>query len=305
MRIHRDVESRFSCFELVIDVFLLPCPFLLTRSLLTVMCGIFVSISRQNYVRPSHAAVEHLRLRGPDYTREIQRQITHPETITKEKDSPEMLNTKLTAISTVLSLRGDSVVAQPLEDEASGSFLCWNGEAWKIADQDFPGNDAERVFRSLLDAIDVPTAETVRRGDPQRTVLSFISSIAGPFAFVFYDARSQQIYYGRDALGRRSLLIKSTGIGDLAISSICDVSDSEAWLEIEANGIYMIDLTIHSTLNQLTSTVALKAKAYAPTHFPWTGLNDYGNSSSPLVKFRVENLDFTIAYKCRSPRSLY
>ena len=250
------------------------------------MCGIFVSISREEPFRPSPALLENLQLRGPDHTKEIQRQITVSQTtFTKSKPS-EIQAISLLVVSTVLSLRGESVVDQPLEDKASDSFLCWNGEAWKIAGQEFPGNDGERVFRLLLDAIDVLTAETPHHEDPWHVVLAFIASIAGPFAFVFYDSRHQRLYYGRDALGRRSLLLKNTGNDDLAISSLCDVSDPQAWQEIEANGIYMINLTTYLTSTQDPITVGLNGKKCVPTYFPWTKIDRYADLSGPLVEFQ-------------------
>lgn len=250
------------------------------------MCGIFVSISREKPFRPSPALLENLQLRGPDHTKEIQRQITVSQnTFTKSKPF-EIQAVSLLVISTVLSLRGDSVVDQPLEDKASDSFLCWNGEAWKIAGQEFPGNDGERVFKLLLDAKDVLNAETPHHEDPWHMVLAFIASIAGPFAFVFYDARYQLLYYGRDALGRRSLLLKNTENGDLAISSLCDVSDPQAWQEIEADGIYMINLATYLTSTEDATTVGLSDEKCVPTHFPWTKIDHHADLSGPLVKLQ-------------------
>ncbi|KAJ4379792.1 hypothetical protein N0V86_004976 [Didymella sp. IMI 355093] len=50
------------------------------------------------------------------------------------------------------------------------------------------------------------------------------------------------LYYGRDCLGRRSLLRKITADGSLLLSSVCDNASGEGWEEVEADGIYMLDL---------------------------------------------------------------
>lgn len=155
-------------------------------------------------------------------------------------------STFLVFVSTVLSLRGNHVVHQPLEDTESGSLLCWNGEAWTIDGTKIVGNDAEHVFALLLQAtqhkitaVDFlsPSSEESLHG-----IIDVMSSIAGPYSFVFYDAKYRRILYGRDALGRRSLLTKRNIDGSVIISSVCDGSASDVWVEVDANGIYNLNL---------------------------------------------------------------
>ena len=76
---------------------------------------------------------------------------------------------------------------------------------------------------------------------------------------MFYDATNNHIYYGRDCLGRRSLLQKSTPDGALVLSSVCDNATGEAWAEVEADGIYFVDL------NDFTDSSSV-------THIPHTRL---------------------------------
>ncbi|GME24468.1 Asparagine synthase [Neofusicoccum parvum] len=188
------------------------------------MCGIFASLSRHASVHPDPGTECFLDNRGPDCSRTLERSID--------------TGTRVHALfrSTVLALRGSSLVPQPLLDGASGSILCWNGEAWAIDNQPVAGNDSLQVFQLLRDACRQPQA------DPAAAVADCVSRIRGPYAFVFYDAIGRRLFYGRDCLGRRSLLRSVDDTGDLVLSSICDSHVSESWREVEADGIYMVDL---------------------------------------------------------------
>lgn len=146
--------------------------------------------------------------------------------------------------STVLSLRGKRIAQQPLRHSASGSLLCWNGEAWSIGDQVVSGNDSEKVFIELLlvcGGRESPEASL-------RAVGAVLSSIRGPYAFVYYDASHEMLYYGRDCLGRRSLLRKDTADGSVVLSSVCDNASGESWTEVEADGIYVVKFRDTATL---------------------------------------------------------
>ena len=235
------------------------------------MCGIFCSLSRHGYIIPDANTQQLLQNRGPDHTG--QHQILIKSSQVNEDEASSQLHT--TFLSTVLSLRGSTVVAQPLIDEASRSVLCWNGEAWSIDDHVVAGNDSEIVFAQLLGACaGSPDAAT-------SAVIRLLSSIRGPYAFVFYDALNRRLYYGRDCLGRRSLLKKSTQHGTLILSSVCDNASGEAWTEVEADGIYIVDLDI-----EISNPTSLR-----PRHIPHSGskqdaastLSFVGKSSSPRV----------------------
>ncbi|KAI4908478.1 uncharacterized protein J4E92_010877 [Alternaria infectoria] len=195
------------------------------------MCGIFFSLSRTGHVIPDANTQRLLRNRGPDSTGQHQTII---------ESSAKDVSTRLhaTFLSTVLALRGNDIVEQPLRDDTTGSVICWNGEAWSIAGQAIDGNDSKLVFTKLLDAC------TGTREASMRRVIELLSVVRGPYALVFYDASHQRIYYGRDCLGRRSLLQKSTLDGTLVLSSVCDNASGESWAEVEADGIYVVDVEL-------------------------------------------------------------
>ena len=207
------------------------------------MCGIFFALSRHGHIAPDESTHALLRNRGPDHTG------LHQPVLSRE-DGTEL---HATFLSTVLSLRGSEVVSQPLVDASTGSVLCWNGEAWSISGDAVTGNDSKLVFDRLLKAC----ADTSRSSKP--AVVELLSQIRGPYAIVFYDATNNHIYYGRDCLGRRSLLQKSTPDGALVLSSVCDNATGEAWAEVEADGIYFVDL------NDFTDSSSV-------THIPHTRL---------------------------------
>lgn len=192
------------------------------------MCGIHVTISTAKTCKASSVLETRLRNRGPD----------HLATITTWLDNTEAV--ELTFTSSVLGLRGDHTAQQPLVNDTTGSVLCWNGEAWKIYGRAITGNDGEQV-QALLS-----TAGRGASPDECRSVVEVLRAIAGPFAFVYFDKTAKRLYYGRDRLGRRSLLVKP---GDpFVLSSIADHdTHASAWSEVEADGIYVLCLHDAST----------------------------------------------------------
>lgn len=205
------------------------------------MCGIFFSLSRHGYIDPGPDTERLLINRGPDSTGKHQAII--PQASADDQQSASQLYA--TYLSTVLALRGPVIVSQPLRDICSGSVLCWNGEAWKIGKTILEGNDSQEILNSLLEACALRSDGS--RSSSKDRVIDFLSTLRGPFAFVFYDAANQYLYYGRDCLGRRSLLRKNSGDDELILSSVCDNATGENWEEVEADGIYVVDLKPEST----------------------------------------------------------
>lgn len=187
------------------------------------MCGIFFSIAEREIFLPDDATQDLLKARGPDSFQSITVKVgrAHHPTI-------------LGFASSVLALRGNDLQKQPLLDENSSSVFCWNGEAWKSNGQQVTGNDALFVFHTLLSA--------AASENPSTTITQALADIAGPFAFVFYDGLTSTVYYGRDRLGRRSLVLRQ----DLGRTlTICSLSDSRlpSVDEVPTNCIFSIVLS--------------------------------------------------------------
>ncbi|KAF2010256.1 asparagine synthetase domain-containing protein 1 [Aaosphaeria arxii CBS 175.79] len=192
------------------------------------MCGIFFALSRSAHVLPDASTEQLLQKRGPDSIGKHCIQIPTPGT-----------TFHATFISTVLSLRGSQIVEQPLRNRATGSVLCWNGEAWRVNGETVSENDSKFIFDQLSSV----TSKTVQqRQESVALVVEFLSTVQGPFSLAFYDAVNKYLYFGRDCLGRRSLLRKLVDDGDLVLSSVCDNATGDRWQEVEADGIYVVDL---------------------------------------------------------------
>ena len=180
-----------------------------------------MSVSTQGFQNLSDNLKHLLSCRGPDHIGE-----SH---VTIEHGFPYCVS----ALSTVLALRGDRTIAQPFI-HGSGSILCWNGEAWSIGKEAIEGNDGQLLFDLLIEAI-----ATEKSVDESTTaILEVFHTISGPFAFVFVDKIHGQIYFGRDRLGRRSLLYKIDEQSEsIHLSSVADPS-SQPWQEVDADAVY-------------------------------------------------------------------
>lgn len=214
------------------------------------MCGIFFSLSSTEAIQPSDDTCNVLRSRGPDSFRSHTVQLKDPRQNDKDSETGSS-SLILTFISTVLSLRGDNVQSQPFIDPTSQSVFCWNGEAWKAFNEQIHNNDAQHIFRLLLEAVQ-PSAsssghmhsfksEDANKQSVER-LTHIIGAISGPYSFVFYDGFNSKIYYGRDYLGRRSLLSGWDCMGNFEICSVCDGFSSNSFEEIITDGIHMIDV---------------------------------------------------------------
>jgi asparagine synthetase B (glutamine-hydrolysing) len=191
------------------------------------MCGIYASVSKTAPAHPSPELKQLLCQRGPDHFGELDIQT-----------GSESRSASLSFTSTVLALRGDYIAAQPLVDSQTGSILCWNGEAWKIGHEPVEGNDGEAVLALLTSRTSsFSTFESVNG------VIRSIQSLSGPFAFVYFDKMHELLYFGRDCLGRRSLMFN---IGDIdstiQFSSIAGTTGG-LWREVEADGIYVLSVS--------------------------------------------------------------
>ena len=200
------------------------------------MCGIHASISRDGPQPPSQDLKKLLCFRGPDY-------IGNTEDLVKSEGYTDYLS----FTSTVLALRGDHVTTQPFVDQSSGSVLCWNGEAWRFG-SNLVGdrNDGEILFNLLVHA-----AATEKVEDATADVLKVLQTISGPFAFVFWDQAHHSLFFGRDRLGRRSLLHSITS-SSIELSSTSDPGRG-VWKEVEADAIYRLSLSKDSAGNRLHS----------------------------------------------------
>lgn len=193
------------------------------------MCGIYCCLA----IDGEHDAADNssrsvlydaIRRRGPDAFHEYH----------AKGDKTEV---RIHFAASVLSLRGQRVTEQPLLDPATRSVLCWNGEAWHHDGREVEGNDGDYVLHCLVSASQADS--NARPNGPPSAVLQQLASLDGPFAFVFHDTFNSRLYFGRDAGGRRSLLMKQS-LGMLEISSIGQRLE-QGWQELESGFCYVVE----------------------------------------------------------------
>ncbi|NXX86844.1 ASND1 protein, partial [Urocolius indicus] len=202
------------------------------------MCGIccVVTLRSQDGVRDffNEDILYRLRRRGPDSSQQLIQ--TVPD-----------LSYECLFFGNVLHLRG-VVTRQPLEDANNNVFL-WNGEIFNgvhVGDQE---NDTKVMFHHLGSC------------SSEVDILSLFSSLQGPWSFIFYQASTHSLWFGRDYFGRRSLLWQ---FGTEAESALCLTSvsacteSSNQWREVPASGIFKIDLKACARATSLSLTL-----------FPW------------------------------------
>ncbi|KAJ7345542.1 hypothetical protein JRQ81_001492 [Phrynocephalus forsythii] len=225
------------------------------------MCGIccVVSLSVQP---PKTCLLEkdvfcRLRRRGPDSSHQM------------VKSAPDLLYQCFFS-GHVLHLRGE-MTPQPVEDPTSGNVFLWNGEVFSGGTSvTAEANDTHVLFHHLCSC------------NSEADVLSLLSSIQGPWSFIFYQVSRHYLWFGRDYFGRRSLLWQFRQELDhiLTLSSVSAASD-HPWREVPASGIFRMDLQDCGA-----------SKAVALTLHPWK----YPSREDPVEEAVIG--DLSVVSKC-------
>ncbi len=149
--------------------------------------------------------------------------------------------TTIVAAVSVLSLRGSDssqITKQPLIEKISGNLLLWNGElfASDLIQVNSNENDGFKILLKLSENYESKS---------EKDILEILESIKGPFAFVFYENKTKKIYFGRDRLGRRSLLINFDKSPSLILSSVqVNTNSFNGFNELKASAFYSLDLNV-------------------------------------------------------------
>ncbi|KAL1216643.1 hypothetical protein V5N11_029366 [Cardamine amara subsp. amara] len=114
-------------------------------------------------------------------------------------------------IGSTLQLRGTSPIRQPLVD-SSGNILAYNGEVFGGIELNSYDNDTEVLLKSLEEA--------------KALVPDVLSMIKGPWAIIYWQESSRTLWFGKDAFGRRSLLVHWPTVDDprFLLSSVSPAS---------------------------------------------------------------------------------
>lgn len=146
-------------------------------------------------------------------------------------------------------MRGDQVTPQPLVAE-NGDVLLWNGEVFDGLEV-CPG-PAETLNVRLTSPVQVgehdndgrKLLERIERLGPDR-FLEAIGPVEGPYAFVYLAASTRTLYYGRDPLGRRSLLRRiddGAFVFALISNAPSGTVEPEEWAEVDCAAIHSLRL---------------------------------------------------------------
>lgn len=176
------------------------------------MCGIFatlkISACNCNLGQTRENLLEFLKRRGPDQLGE------HIEEIGNDAE--------VTFMGTLLWLRGLKPQVQPYVSDQG--ILLWNGD---LFNHKIPHgmSDTELIASKLSKAASVSD------------ILRTLSDLEGPGAYVYYSRKFNTLWFGRDVLGRHSLLIDAKSC-HLVLSSIGH-ADSPL-VEVPASGIFSV-----------------------------------------------------------------
>ncbi|XP_031099449.1 asparagine synthetase domain-containing protein 1 [Ipomoea triloba] len=117
---------------------------------------------------------------------------------------------ELRFIGATLQLRGVNPIVQPLVDEC-GNILVYNGEIFGGICVASYGNDTEVLMQSLRECCCCISSGHNRShfsdGQLQSSIPELLSRIKGPWAMIYWQNSSKTLWFGRDAFGRRSLLV--------------------------------------------------------------------------------------------------
>lgn len=146
----------------------------------------------------------------------------------------------------VLHLRG-LLTPQPLQDKNGNMFL-WNGEVFGGVDVPDTGNDTQVMFQHVAACED------------EHDILSLFSKVKGPWAFIYYQKKTHNLWFGRDFFGRRSLLWRfgETPEEALCLTSVMEFhceADVLQWNEVPADGIFKCNLSSCAELRSIKLTM--------------------------------------------------
>nr|XP_057938565.1 asparagine synthetase domain-containing protein 1 [Doryrhamphus excisus] len=205
------------------------------------MCGIFCLLSLSPaHFKPDNVLFEHLKRRGPNSSKDC--------IVTGSNHHHHHYQCFFSAH--VLHMRG-LLTPQPIED-TTGNILVWNGEIFGGLEVSPSQNDTAVVLKHLSSC------------SSSSEILSVLSTIRGPWAFVYYQKSGEYLWFGRDYFGRRSLLWKyDAEIKTLTLTSVASNTDGHGqstWQEVPAVGVYRIDL------KALFESGSLSIELHAWTH---------------------------------------
>ncbi|KAJ8570023.1 hypothetical protein K7X08_006600 [Anisodus acutangulus] len=177
---------------------------------------------------------------------------------------------ELQFIGATLQLRGINPIVQPLVD-VSGNILVYNGEIFGGIHMSSDSNDTEILMQHLglcCSHFSSPHNKSHTSGERQSSVPELLSRIKGPWALIYWQSSSKILWFGRDAFGRRSLLVHWPTKEDprFLLSSVSplasvnesseggEIAKSDFWEELPC-GVYSLAIGASGTVEDLIGEV--------------------------------------------------
>lgn len=176
--------------------------------------------SDESEAEPFLSLVPVIASRGPNYLKYISFHIKESQTWVEQ-------------FSSVLSLR-QPFVQQPVQLENEQISVQFNGELYNQECLD--SNDSKFIGDKIISNI-----EKFGDGDRGKAIVETIAELEGEFAYVIVDKANQRCFFGRDYVGKRSLVYSLKDSGRLVISSVTNGKSEDNWEECKAEVVYMYD----------------------------------------------------------------
>lgn len=175
-----------------------------------------------------------LQKRGPDYTELFSIEASTTHSGTGDSATPFTIE----AAYSVLSIRGSAPNASKISNQVSGAkasstVLLFNGEIYEgLENQDESVSDTDRLHVLLNQTL-----------AQKKDILQTLDALRGPWALIFWHEPTKRLYFGRDFLGRRSLMINVEAGSHVTITSAPPAHLRQHFVELPPNGLACLDFS--------------------------------------------------------------
>lgn len=181
------------------------------------MCGIFCCIHEARNDSESFAqwniCKDVIAARGPDHLTEKHISLNH--------------HWHGHFAAAVLWMQGSEIITQPSLDD-NNNLLLWNGDIFSgCLAKDNDVCDTNVILAELQSTTDI---------------MSVLWKIEGPYSLIYYQKSTDTLYFGRDIIGRHSLLLKiDSKANSLTLTSVAN-KNMKGIVEVPAIGIFAVNL---------------------------------------------------------------